>query len=297
MLSEISSLKCRYPQSNVVVVGSSPSMGTIANHENEIGLWLGDAHRRTNCKTEKSFYVRANSEYPDLNNPTHVQELSNKNFDYVLAETVMESETPVRFLAEQMLKDGDIFVFDQRHFGGKPCDPIDDCCRVLVDNPRLGEPATLQELLAEQTNRPHHYSSADSVALHAFALAILMGAKRINLTGIDLPFYRKDYIYASPVGSGKRSLKTHLSELMNKFHRYRPSPKAVARRLWVSLKLRFSRNDQAVSIFAPDFPRLFSDFQYLVDIALSEGIDVRYCSQNSALRHVNGLRECDNCIG
>lgn len=296
MLFEVNSLINRYPNSNVVVVGSSPSMETVKNHTEEIGMWLGDAHRRTTFKTTTSFYVRANSEYPDLNNPLHVEELLHNNFEYLLAETVMESEIPVRELASNKLIDGNVYLFDQRHFEGKPCEPLLNCCNVLNEKPKNEEPTTLQELLARNSGRSHHYSTADTVALHAFAIGILIGAKRINLSGIDLPFYRKDYIYSALVGTGKRNLQAQFLELMRNFKRYRPSPKAIIQRLWVLCKVRFHKNDPAISIFAPDFPRIYSDFQYLVDIALSRGIDVRYCSKNSGLRHVNGLLECDVCI-
>lgn len=279
-----------------VVVGASPSLGTVANHQNCTSFWLGDAHRRTNVQTKHQIYVRANSEYPSLENQQHIEELKGRQFSFIFAETVMESTTPVVQLFENSGLEP-AYVFDQRHFGGKACVPPQSCCQVLQrETPEKLSNITLQEFLSSKFGLQHHYSSGDTVALHAYALSLLTGAKSIYLTGIDLPFYQKDYVYPQETLENKRTFPEKFKELIVKIRKYRPSIKSIikeiVRRLGQSLKM----NSSQVSVFGEDFPSLFSDFQYLVDLGLQNGVTTYYCSENSNLRKVNGIVSCPICI-
>jgi len=50
------------------------------------------------------------------------------------------------------------------------------------------EDVTLQEHLQQETRYDKHYSTGDTVALHAIAFAILMGCNPIYLSGVDLSY-------------------------------------------------------------------------------------------------------------
>jgi hypothetical protein len=61
--------------------------------------------------------------------------------------------------------------------------PLGYCCKRKIKG-RL----TVQEELQKYTNYNQHYSTGDTVAVHAIAFAILMGCNPIYLTGIDLDY-------------------------------------------------------------------------------------------------------------
>lgn len=61
------------------------------------------------------------------------------------------------------------------------------CC-VRIDNERL----TIQEYLQKISDLEQHYGTADTVAFHAIAFAIIMGCNPIYISGMDLN-YRKGY--------------------------------------------------------------------------------------------------------
>lgn len=280
-----------------VVIGAAPSLGTVSNHQNSTGFWLGDAHRRTSVRTKKQIYVRANSEYPCLDNELHIQELQSRDFTFVIAETVMESDVPVYDLLEiSDLKPA--YVFDQRHFGGKPCQPEQNCCKVLKRKQAEFSPknTTIQEHLATVLGVSHHYSTGDTVALHAFALGLLIGAREIFLTGIDIPFFQKDYIYPSESKEFQRNFTQKIQEIISNIKKYRPNVAAIFKRIGFIAKRKFNLNNKEISIFAEDFPSLFSDFQYLVDLGLRKGVKIYYCSVQSNLRKINGILPCPKCI-
>ena len=71
------------------------------------------------------------------------------------------------------------------HFGH--CITNTKCCD--QNNPAR---KTLQETLQELTNCSQHYSTGDSVTLHAIAFAIIMGCNPIYISGLDLD-YTKGY--------------------------------------------------------------------------------------------------------
>jgi hypothetical protein len=70
--------------------------------------------------------------------------------------------------------------YDQRHFGNVPCPNCPVGCRVL--HGRL----TIQELVQHYTGYNEHYSTGSTVALHATALAILLGCNPVHIYGVDL---------------------------------------------------------------------------------------------------------------
>lgn len=61
------------------------------------------------------------------------------------------------------------------------------CCSRIQD--RL----TIQELLMRVSGYENHYSTGDTIILHALALGIIIGSKVINLYGVDLD-YNKGYV-------------------------------------------------------------------------------------------------------
>jgi len=72
------------------------------------------------------------------------------------------------------------------------------CSRIVKDRP------TIQEYLQQISGAEEHYGTADTVALHAIAFAIIMGCNPIYVAGMDLN-YRKGY------ASSEASTERHLS--------------------------------------------------------------------------------------
>lgn len=92
------------------------------------------------------------------------------------------------------------YRYDSVHFGSKPniwhvkgwrlgCQRgWIDCCSKIIDG-RL----TIQETLERASGYENHYSSGDTCMIHAFAFAVLMKFKEINIYGVDLD-YSKGYV-------------------------------------------------------------------------------------------------------
>jgi hypothetical protein len=82
----------------------------------------------------------------------------------------------------------DYLSYDQRHFDNKHCPvpPELGCCEFCKD--LIPSRLTIQEELQKYTGYDKHYGTASTVALHMLAFAILMGCKKIYLSGIDLNY-------------------------------------------------------------------------------------------------------------
>ena len=94
--------------------------------------------------------------------------------------------TPREWLKEN-LSDMDYVGYDQRHFDNSKCRYCPNGCDNFIEN-RL----TIQEELQKFTNYNFRYGPGDTVAIHMTALAILLGCKKIYITGVDLD-YKKGY--------------------------------------------------------------------------------------------------------
>jgi hypothetical protein len=153
-----------------------------------IGLGeLDSVQTNLNVDIDNDYWVMANTEMTVGN--------SYNRFNKFPKTTLIWADTADRTpysIAWSSLKIPSI-SYDQRHFGNKPCQnckiplmsnlgmmwvPVE--CRVLPG--RL----TIQEELQKYTNYSTHYGTGSTVALHAAALAILLGCNPIHIYGVDL---------------------------------------------------------------------------------------------------------------
>jgi len=108
----------------------------------------------------------------------------------------------------------DYLPYDQRHFDNKQC-PIPpelgccDFCKDLIPN-RI----TIQEELQKYTGFDKHYSTASTVALHMTALAVLIGCKKVFISGVDLNY---NLGYFDRKTKNFDSFKLWLGDILNDF--------------------------------------------------------------------------------
>lgn len=109
--------------------------------------------------------------------------LKQNNGKLLYANSVDMTQNPEQYL------EIDFLPYDQRHFDHKPC-PIYDqhfkCCTNVAH--LMPHRLTVQEELQKYCSYHTHYGTASTVALHMLAFSILMGCKKIYLSGIDLNY-------------------------------------------------------------------------------------------------------------
>ncbi len=282
---------------SAVILGSAPTLALVEDHSVQVGIFVGDSMMRTKLRPLIRYYVRANSFYPNLTRNTHVSDLKKLDAIWVIAETVMESSTPVRQLLEEISPtDKQSFVFDQRHFGGSSCSVLAECCHVLEMQPKIN--FTIQEILASYSESNNLYSSGSTVSLHALALAVIMGCKEIHVAGVEIPKHAEKYTYAP----SNESLISRLSRTIRE--RLFLTRRIFIERTFTQIfaltwsKVVFAIKREAAgdfpSIFAPDFFQILEDFGTIVGLANSTGAKVFVCSESSSLLKVDGVIGCPN---
>jgi hypothetical protein len=83
------------------------------------------------------------------------------------------------------------------------CFTNDKCCR--QNNPAR---ETIQECLQRISRYSQHYSTGDTITIHAVSFAILMGCNPIYISGLDLD-YEKGHMALDTVDSGARAEGKH----------------------------------------------------------------------------------------
>jgi hypothetical protein len=292
---DLGDLKNTEGVNSLVIVGSAPSLAKVEVHGSKTGLFLGDSFLRTAHRFERNFLIRANSEFPSLLDVDHIRKVRELGAINFFAATVLESKRQLSDLLD-VADVGPTYLFDQRHFAGKKCKPAAPCCEVIRQIEGIG---TLQEFVAREAGLQFHYSSGDTVALHALALTTFLGNGDVHLVGIELPFFDTDYVYPEEVGSSSASTQavadkpsplTRLTKVFRSQGVFLGS-RAIARQFF-NRRLVGLVTGREVSIFAQDFPRIFSDFQYLVGILKDQNRKVYFCSSKSNLKHLNGISIC-----
>ena len=160
---------------------------------------MGDIPERIRERRQIDYWVAANTQFP---RPDKHYDLLNKfkGTTFVFSNSVANATVSIDY--QKINKNLRIpwFEFDQRHFNGLGCDQqIDNHFNLDLEEPlnccQYKKEITIQEYLKDTYNLDSHYSSGATVAIHAVALAIILGCKKIYLGGIELPKYEKDYTY------------------------------------------------------------------------------------------------------
>ena len=109
--------------------------------------------------------------------------LKQNNGKLIYANSVDMTQNPEKYL------EIDFLPYDQRHFDHKPCPVYDqhfNCCSNVAH--LMPHRLTVQEELQKYCKHDIHYGTASTVALHMLAFSVLMGCKRVYLSGIDLDY-------------------------------------------------------------------------------------------------------------
>ena len=271
-----------------LVAGTAPSASDFP-YDRFRGVYLtcGDGPLRLKELFKPAYWVNANNTFPV---PEEHLEVINGFPDtvFIFADSVAYSRRHINldFLRKNLKVDW--LAYDQRHFGGKPCaDGKLTCCELLKLYPGR---VTLQEFLQSKYARSGHYSAGSTTAIHALAVAILLGCSPIYLQGIEIPRSAADYTHKQ---DAETDLETDL-EYLGRVFRVMKSPSR-----WVSagkkaaglLAARLAPDDgPAKSLFFDDVPQILADFQYLTDLANENGIQLYNLSRTSTLNEIKNLK-------
>lgn len=280
--SDISGIKGSLEQEEILIVGSGPSLETSDFDLDCNFFFIGDSFLRTEARGRRNFYIRANSQFPNLNISTHRDIIGELDCTWIFARSVKESETPVVQLVIEH-QNSLSFTFDQRHFRGKLCVPRGSCCDDIDPSGK-----TLQEQIADLVGLDHFYSSGSTVAIHALAIGILAGAKKVRLVGVEIPLTERDYRYSKAVRGAPVSDRNSTTALVTNLFHYFQTPVWLGRLIGMTLEMVPGKSRKP-SVFASDVPSIFSDFQYLVDAAKRVGCEIEIGSTESNLRRLNGV--------
>ena len=179
-----------------LVMGSSPTVKVVSNFPFDgIRIGVGDMPVRAPEFGPYDYWVCANSYYPLPWNKKHRKDIEDSGARTLIASmSVLHSNEPdeVKFEAvAKIFKSSSNILYEQRHFHELPCDSRKLCCEVSAKF-KLGK--TIQELLGQIIQNPNPtYSEGATVALHGYALAVLLRANPIYIAGVDLPTTTKSH--------------------------------------------------------------------------------------------------------
>jgi hypothetical protein len=126
-----------------------------------------------------------------------------------------------RWWIEEKMKHFNYIGYDQRHFDNKKCSNCPNMCSNII-NDRL----TIQEELQKFTGYSEKYSTGDTVAVHMLALSILLGCKKIYITGVELD-YSKGYFGSYRNPSSITEFNPYVKNILNDFRIINESAKKI----------------------------------------------------------------------
>jgi hypothetical protein len=267
-----------------LIAGTAPSVLDFPFKEfNGVYIVCGDAPVRLKKCFKPNYWVNANTFFPI---PEKHLEIINCFTDmvFIFSDTAAYSYRPVNINYLRSHLKVNWFAFDHSHFDRIKCENKRYCCELLDIYP---ERITIQEYFQKRYNLPGHYSTASTGAIHALTFAILLGCSPIYLHGIEIPKYSHDYVYAPNIHADLIMLSecnnmNYISLLLN--------PRIWKRIIGLRIKNIINKLLKTKSAFNNDITQILLDFQYLVDLANNQDIEIYNLSKTSALKHLKNLR-------
>jgi hypothetical protein len=277
-----------------LILGTAPNMTNFPFKTfNGKIITFGDGMIRGEGIFNPDYYISANDLFPIPDVKFHLEIINNlPKTIFLFSDSVIYSNY---YTKNNEYLDDNIksrwFMYDQRHFNKQKCIPESICCHLLKEPNRE---ITIQEYISKKFGVTNHYSVGSTIAIHAFALALIMGCNPIIFNGVEIPItYKKKWSSNSKADSVlKKTNENFIDSLpISKFQK-------IIKKLPESIKivLKNIHNpkkiflDSKKSVFLEDIASIMCDFQFLTDIASSNNIEVLVSSKTSSLNNVIGIK-------
>lgn len=133
------------------------------------------------------YWVLANPAMTVENSYNRINEMKSYGGCLLNGDSVLYSSSSDLIDISEDLLEVEFLGYDQRHFDGKACPVIAPCCIKNMNKIMTGR-KTIQETLQDYTDHTSHYGGGSTVAVHMLAFSIIMGCRKIYLTGVDLDY-------------------------------------------------------------------------------------------------------------
>lgn len=277
-----------------LILGTAPNMMNFPFKDfNGKIITFGDGMIRGEGIFKPDYYISANDLFPIPDVRFHLEIINSlPETVFLFSDSVIYSNY---YKKDNKYLDNNIkskwFMYDQRHFNKQKCSPESICCNLLNETNRE---ITIQEYVSKLFGKSQHYSVGSTVAIHAFALALIMGCNPIIFNGVEIPItFKKKWSASSKADSVlQRTQENFIDNLpISKFQK-------ILRKLPENIKiiLKNIHNprkiflDSKKSVFLEDIASIMCDFQFLTDIASSNNKEVLVSSTTSSLNNVIGIK-------
>jgi len=276
-LEEIIEKECVNFSKQALVLGSAPTVkNSLKRKFDGLVIGTGDVPWRARGKIRCDFWVTANSVFPLPWIDSHLRELVKSDSKILISPVtvanVHENYNEVSLAFGRIFKSNRFVPYDQRHFNGgnHAISSSLSCCKFAQEYIKSPPIQILLSKLSESSTE--YYSEGSTVALHGYALAVLLQCNPIFLAGIELPSRERDYV-------AYKNFKLFDEKVDEKIRR---------------LIRQHRISEQAASVFASDLDRILKDFTIINKIASKIGVKTYVTSASSRLLDLEGFEFSDN---
>jgi len=179
-----------------LILGSAPSVKSVSKMQfSGIRIGVGDMPVRAKNLGPYDYWVGANSYYPLPWVSSDRDDIENsKAITLIASMSVIHSSASKEVIIsalKEVVRLPNFILYNQKHFSGNECSSRNLCCEI---SEKFIAGPSIQELLGKMNYlESAAYGEGSTVALHGYALAVLLKANPIYIAGVELPIYYKDY--------------------------------------------------------------------------------------------------------
>jgi hypothetical protein len=264
----------RRQSDSALVMGSAPSVKILRRSNfSGIKIGIGDMPWRAPNFGPYDYWVTANTYYPLPWVKKHLRHLLRSGSKVLLSSaSVVNYPHPVENLISDLGSPGrfSFFIYyDHQHIAPHSKDFSNLNCCLFREQLVRDEPIQVQ--LSRLVGKSHAaYGTGSTVALHGFALAVLLRSNPIYIAGVELPSKQSEY---------------------KAFRNFKRPDEILLRKFWRIFKQNFHFGNQEIT----DWPesvreQILDDFQAIADVAHSIGTEIFCLSSTSPLLKLNHIK-------
>ena len=294
-------------KSCLLVGGSNSARNYELKKFKGIIICFGDSIIRFKKKIKPQYWIASNEFFPIPDIQSHLKLINSSKTTLLFSNT--NAYGGIRdFNRKNLNKKLKVnwFAWDHIHKNKKPCNKKKKCCSFINKTE-----SSLFDVFCNYFNEKNLFKlPSGTIAIEALTFAMILGCKKIYISGVDLPEYRKDHyagIFDEETSKVNKIIRKYLNDGMYDYKKIQMKDNKPFGLLKFFIYKRFNKlyqnlvdlknsrltfkNFKLISVFYQEKKNILFNFNKISNLAKSKNIEIYNTSKYSMLNQIKNIKK------
>lgn len=294
-------------KSCLLVGGSNSARNFELKKFKGIVICFGDSIIRFKKKIKPQYWIASNEFFPIPDIPSHLKLINSSKTTLLFSNT--NAYGGIRdFNRKNLNKKLKVnwFAWDHIHKNKKSCNKKKKCCSFINKTE-----SSLFDVFCNYFNEKNLFKlPSGTIAIEALTFAMILGCKKIYISGVDLPEYRKDHyagIFDKETSNVNKIVRKYLNDGISDYKKIQMKDNKPFSLLKFFIYKRFNKlyqnlvdlknskltfkNFKLISVFYQERKNILFNFNKISNLAKSKNIEIYNTSKYSMLNKIKNIKK------